>query len=218
MKDQERIPTELPYSGLLAVAEREGRVLHREDIYTSGPFVDAVSEEILAFVLEHAGVSVLDVGCGAGPYLQRLRLEGRRCLGVDVDPQAIRMACALGRPVMQMSAYRLSLGEDTFDTVTMIETLEHLSDYDLALQEAARVARTIVVTVPDISVLPKMSTRLVAPWHILEGTHLNFFTPEILRKTLLNVADSCEVSRLGAFFEIDGEPIFMHLAAVARLA
>jgi hypothetical protein len=46
---------------------------------------------------------------------------------------------------------------------------------------------------------------------------VNFFTPEILRRTLLRHVRSCEVTTLGQFLEIEGEPLHLHVAAVARL-
>lgn len=207
----------LPYSDLLREAEKDGRVLHRRDIYCSGAPVDIVSEEILSFLLESAGTSILDVGCGVAPYVARLRDSGRRAVGVDIDPIAVQMARSLGRPVLNMSGDRLAFPAGAFDTVILVETLEHITKYEDVLAEVFRVAReSVLVTVPDISVIPKMSLRQVVPWHLLEGTHVNFFTPEILRQTLLRFARECLVSRLGAFFDVDGEPLHMHIAAVAR--
>lgn len=209
---------ELPYQDVLVEAERSGTILHREDIYRSGAPVDAISDEILAFVLANVGDSVLDVGCGAGPYVAALKRHGRRSIGVDLAPAAVAEASVRGRPVLQMSADSLAFADNAFDSVVLIETLEHLPNYERALAEAARVARSsIVVTVPDVSCIPAMSRAQVVPWHLLEGTHVNFFTPEILRKTLLRFAGSCDVTRLGRFFDVEGETMHMHAAAVARL-
>lgn len=211
-------PGPLPYQDGLAEADRVGRVLHRQDIYSSGPPVDAVSQEILDYVVANTGRSVLDVGCGIGPYVDHLSRLGRSCVGIDLDAEAVDAAKRLGRDVRLMSAYAIEFPDDSFDSVILVETLEHLEDYESALAEAARVARdTIVVTVPDISVIPIMSKRLVVPWHLLEATHVNFFTPETLRKTLLRYAPQCRSDRLGAFFEVDGTPVHMHAAAVAVL-
>ena len=213
------LPGELPFEGLFREAAAEARVLRRNDIYTSGPPIDLVSEEILDFVTENVGASVLDVGCGLGPYVERLTLLGKRCAGIDTNTEIVDRGRELGRDLRVMSAYELAFEEKSFDSVIMIETLEHLDDYRSALSEAARVAsRSIVVTVPDISVLPLMSTKHLAPWHVLEGTHVNFFTPEILRRTLLGYAASCEVTRLGRFYDIGGQALHTHLAASARLA
>ena len=214
----EAIEQNRPYQALLSHAEQNGIVLHRANIYGSGPPVDEVSEEILDYVLRHVGASVLDIGCGVGPYVARLNEAGKRCVGIEIDVDMVGVAKGLGRAVDQMSAYALSFPANTFDSVIFIETLEHLEDYQRALAEAARVARSsIVVTVPDISVLPQMSTRGIVPWHILELSHVNFFTPELLKSILLPYANSCEVSRLGRFMEIDGEAMHVHAVATAHL-
>jgi ubiquinone/menaquinone biosynthesis C-methylase UbiE len=161
---------------------------------------------------------VLDIGCGAGPYVARINGSGKRCIGIDLDPRAVEQAQALGRPVFPMSAENLAFADNAFDSAVLIETLEHLPDYERALAEAARVARSsVVVTVPDISVIPRMSKRQVVPWHLLEATHVNFFTPETLRQILLRHAVSCDATQLGDFFDVEGEVLYMHAAAVARL-
>jgi ubiquinone/menaquinone biosynthesis C-methylase UbiE len=209
---------ELPYHTLIEEAEKEGRVLHREDVYGSGPPVDLVAEDIYELVLRNVGSTVLDVGCGVGPYVTRLTAAGKRCVGIDINPAAVATARELGRDVREMSAYSLEFPDSSFESVIMIETLEHLPEYERALAEAARVAtQTIVVTVPDISVLPLMSKKQVVPWHLLESTHVNFFSPDLLRTTLLRYTTSCVVTRLGAFFEVDGETLHMHIGAVARV-
>jgi ubiquinone/menaquinone biosynthesis C-methylase UbiE len=210
------LPGELPFEGLFRQVEEQGRILRREDIYTSGDPVDMVSEEIVEFAAANTGPSILDVGCGLGPYVERLSGMGRTCVGVDTDAAIVARARELGRDVREMSAYGLEFEDASFDSVIMVETLEHLDQPEAALEEAFRVAtRSVVVTVPDISVLPLMSTRHLAPWHMLEGTHLNFFTPALLKKTLLRYASRCEVITLGRFFEIDGKPLHTHLAAAA---
>src|SRR5207253_1438226 len=118
----------LPYQDLLLAAEQTGRVLHRSDIYGTGPPVDAVSEEILAFVAANTGQSILDVGCGIGPYVHRLTGLGRTCVGVEIDEPTVRAARDLGRDVRLMSAYQLEFPDRSFDSVILVETLEHLAD------------------------------------------------------------------------------------------
>lgn len=164
----------------------------------------------------NVGQSVLDVGCGLAPYVSRLGSAGITSVGIDLDAAAVAAARKLGREVVLGSAYDLPFGSGSFDSVLLVETLEHLPDYRRALAEAARVARrSIVVTVPDISCLPVMSQAAVVPWHMLEATHINFFTPETLRATLLQVAPACQVTQLGRFFEVGGVPVYMHAAATA---
>ncbi len=207
---------ELPYSDLLDRAGASGAILHRDDIYTSGPPSPVVCEPIFEFVDSHVGASFLDVGCGIGPYLAALVETGREGIGIELDQEQVELARALGRDARRMSAEQLAFPDDSFDSVVMIEVLEHLPNPETALGEIARVTRrNLVMTVPDISCLPLMSQRGVSPWHVLEGTHVNFFTPQSLRSTLLRYFDRCEVTQLLPFMEIDGVSAFTHIAAVA---
>lgn len=205
-----------PYEALLREAASGGRILHRRDMYCSGPSVDDVSEEIMELVAARAGSTVLDVGCGIGSYVGRLQRGYRECVGVDVDEAVVRGGRRLGRNLRPMSADALEFPDATFDTVLMIETLEHLSNPEAAIAEARRVAKTnLIVTVPDASAIPLLSARLVVPWHMLESSHVNFFTPAILRQVLVRHFERCETGQLGQFFEADSEPVFMHAWAVA---
>ena len=208
----------LPYQDVLDEAGLTGRVLHRADIYGSGPPVDLVSEEILSFAELHCGSSVLDVGAGIGPYVARLAASGRRALGIELDPTIVSAAENLGRPVRTGSAMDLPFDDGSFETVLLIESLEHFDDPERAVAEARRVcSRNLIVTVPDIGAVPLLSQRGVVPWHLLEGTHVNFFTTEILRRLLLRHFDACETTHLGHFFTVDEQPVYMHAAAVAYL-
>jgi SAM-dependent methyltransferase len=101
--------------------------------------------------------SVLDVGCGEGFTLERLRRAG---VGVGagetlegVEPSA--EALALGRrthPHLRLvpgSIYQLPYPDRSFDLVIATEVLEHLGDPDQALRELRRVARRhCLVSVP----------------------------------------------------------------------
>lgn len=176
---------ELPYEATLREAGMSGRVLHREDIYGSGPPVDAVHPELLDFIAGVCGHRVLDIGCGLGSYVRELNARGFSCLGVEVSSVSASGAEALGRPVLLMDGRRLAFPDAAFDTCLLIEVIEHIDDYTLVLREAARVARrNIVISVPNISAIPVLSRHNVVPWHMLEGTHVNFFTPEILQQLL----------------------------------
>lgn len=67
----------------------------------------------------------------------------------------------------------------------MIEVLEHVPNPDAMLREVARVAsRRFLVTVPDISAIPRCASQQVVPWHLLEATHVNFFNAVSLRALL----------------------------------
>ena len=202
----EQMNEKLPYQAGLEEAGRQGRVLGRDDIYDSGPPVDAVHEELLEFITQVsrqripidtmreellefiARVSrqrILDIGCGLGPYVAKLNSRGFNCIGIEIEAGLVRAAVALGRPVLLMDGRVLSFDDQTIDTCLLIEVIEHVHDFELLLREAGRVAqRNIIVSVPNVNMIPSLSRYNVVPWHILEATHVNFFTPEILQRVL----------------------------------
>jgi len=115
-----------------------------------------------------------------------------------------------------MDAQQLEFSQNSFDTVIMVEVLEHLAKPMIALEEAFRVARkNILISVPNIDVLPIMSRYQVVPWHILEATHFNFFTPKILESVLKEFAEHVEVFTYGHFAPwITEKEMHMHIFGV----
>ena len=71
---------------------------------------------------------LLDLGCGAGDFLERAKLLGWRAEGVDFDPQAVAAARARGLEAREGSidSYADTCGE--FDVVTCNHVIEHVYD------------------------------------------------------------------------------------------
>lgn len=91
---------------------------------------------------------VLEVGCGEGTQLRRLReaLPGATVIGLDVPDETLVPHWQESDAVTTAgSAYALPFPDDTFDVVCALEVLEHLRDSEAALVELARVARSIVI-------------------------------------------------------------------------
>jgi SAM-dependent methyltransferase len=104
------------------------------------------------------GARVLDVGCSVGRLLSRV--AGRGCEGVGVDILRRDLLSArrhlldrVPRPdFAQADGGRLPFADAAFDFVACTETLEHVADAGVALQELARVLKPggrLVVSVPD---------------------------------------------------------------------
>jgi methionine biosynthesis protein MetW len=100
----------------------------------------------------HSGASVLDLGCGDGDLLIQLVKEKRvRAQGVEVNEQSIHRCVSAGLSVFQqdidtgLSEY----GDKSFDFVILNQTLQQVEKPDLALTEALRVGKQVVVGFPN---------------------------------------------------------------------
>ena len=102
------------------------------------------------------GGTVLDIGCGDGLLLKMLREQGVTAAGVDISPEAVAQCKAAGFEAQTHTLDdALPYPDNSFDTVTMLDILEHVYDPQFALQEATRVARThVIIGVPNFSSLP----------------------------------------------------------------
>jgi len=74
------------------------------------------------------GGRLLDVGCGSGSYLAQMVRLGWRAVGIDVSERACATAAAAGLQVHCGMIRDVPLAEQSFDVVTIWETLEHVPD------------------------------------------------------------------------------------------
>lgn len=207
-----RIERMRPYEELLISASQTGHVLKRENIYGSGPPVDQLCQEAQTMVTTHCTKSVVDFGAGCGA-LQQYLPSSVRYLGIESDPNAVEMAKQKGRNVVVGDVTKTDLPDNSFEVCAMLEVLEHIDAYEAVLQEVHRVtASKFIMTVPNIAVLPIMSESQVVPWHLLEATHVNFFTPGSLEKVLKSVFSRVKVWEINEWFK---PGLHMNIAAVA---
>ena len=94
-----------------------------------------IDEERTGMALAHCHGLLLDIGCGTNELTLHYRSMQKRGIGVDVYPWP-------GTDVV-CDTTRLPLPDASFDTVTMLACLNHisLSQRDRVLQEARRVLR-----------------------------------------------------------------------------
>jgi ubiquinone/menaquinone biosynthesis C-methylase UbiE len=126
----------------------------------------------------------LDVGCGDGVMLHKIRLGGGNAIGLDSDEIGLRIANELYRrlnkqsPILlQASCYEIPLRDESVDFVTAIELIEHLDNPRIFLEEVLRVlvpSGVFCLTTPNR--LSVQGPRDV--YHVLE------YTPEELQNVL----------------------------------
>jgi homoserine O-acetyltransferase len=96
--------------------------------------------------------SVLDLGCGSGSLLQRLRERGHReVMGVDLSEQAIMTCTDRGIPAIQADLDNgLEFFPDRhFDTVVLSQTLQAVRDVERVIAELLRVGKRALVSFPN---------------------------------------------------------------------
>jgi SAM-dependent methyltransferase len=122
--------------------------------------------------------ALLEVGCGAGDYLDLMRALGwKRVVGVDLSPSAVTQA----RDGLGLEAYcgelaSVGLETSSFDAVSLSHTLEHIGDPRSLLHEIRRVLKPggrLAIAVPNIEALSSRVFKrcwvgLDVPRHLLD--------------------------------------------------
>ena len=85
------------------------------------------------------GERVLEVGCGTGQIMTRVRRFAPRAVGIDLSGGMLREAKARGLAVAQASATALPFHDRSFDVVFSFKVLPHIEALDTALAEVERV-------------------------------------------------------------------------------
>lgn len=160
--------------------------------YGKNPFlyekVDAFSryKKICSYVQK--GTRVLDVGCGRGLVLDKLKKRGCEVLGTELSSVSARYAREeLGLQVEEKDLAECAYGGDAFDTVTMFHSLEHLPDPRSTLLEVNHILKPggiLIIEVPDFASFHARVFR--KRWfHLDVPRHLYHFSASTLEKMLI---------------------------------
>ena len=151
------------------------------------------------------GARVLDLGCGDGALMAYLQAE-RGCsgYGVEIDDAKVQACLQRGVNVLQFNLEEgLNMfGNDSFDVVLQIDTLQHLRNAETMLRETVRVGKRCIVAFPNFAHWPNrlsvlrgrmpVTRRMPYQWYdtpnIRVGTYADF---ELLaRRNGLAIEDS----------------------------
>ena len=193
-------------------------VLHRYHIYGSGPPNIDVHPHVVELAKRLPG-PVLDFGCGRGALIRELLNSGIEAYGLEIDSEILR-GCIPEEHRRLITLYNGSLpspfGDAQFRSVVCSEVLEHIPDYQAAIQDIARLAsEQALFTVPDASAIPIGFRHGSVPWHLMEATHVNFFNQESLAHALKPHFSDIEFGRIGQS-RFNDSPYYVSLAALCR--
>lgn len=195
---------------------------HRSHLFRTGPPAAEPSPECVALICERLQPGthrrLLDVGCGIGAYARPLRDAGFDWMGCEVDAARCTALAQAGLPHARVERDTLPFADGSFDAALCIEVLEHVVDIDTFLREVRRVAREVIISVPNGELIPFLAPQLVTPWHMLEPDHKNFFSRWTLRDALARHFAAVDVVAYGPapVRTLEGAELYYHLLAHAR--
>jgi 2-polyprenyl-6-hydroxyphenyl methylase / 3-demethylubiquinone-9 3-methyltransferase len=142
-----------------------------------------------------AGKRALDMGCGAGLLCEPLARLGATVTGVDAAPENIAAAQLHAAGVDLAIDYRAgdtgAVAGETFDLVTSLEVIEHVSDpaaFVAGLAGALADDGLMILSTPNRTPISRLAMITVGEGlgHIPRGTHDwdKFITPEELTALL----------------------------------
>lgn len=139
--------------------------------------------EIIPYI---SGKKILDIGCGPGHLVDILSKKGFNSFGIDSTPSFISYAKKNKKGNFQIgNANKTSFKAKEFDTVILKSVLEHLKDDNLALKEALRIGKKVIIIVPRKTSL-KLKKRGLIYSHYQDKSHLRNYT----KKSLTNLINS----------------------------
>lgn len=193
-------------------------VYSRNDIYSSG--LPSNEPPPYAFnVISELPSPMLDFGCGRGNLVHLLRKHGRDCCGIELQREQISVSMipdVRSNVLLYDGSLPLPYSTNQFKTVFGFEVLEHIENYESVVSELARITEDYgVFSVPDMAGIPLCYPKNVVPWHLLEGTHVNFFTQQSLEKTLRKHFNSVLIAKVG-FNSLARTDFFTSLLAICR--
>jgi homoserine O-acetyltransferase len=103
------------------------------------------------------GASVLDLGCGRGGLLARVKKRpNHRVVGVELDETAVLTGVRRGIDVIQADLNQglRAFADKQFDCVLLSQTLQAIYDVEGILNEMLRVGRQSIVSFPNIGYEP----------------------------------------------------------------
>ena len=145
-----------------------------------------------------AGKSALDIGCGAGLLCEPMARLGADVTGVDASAENVNVAAThaegVGLDIRYMAGEVGSLDIGTFDLVTSVEVIEHVSDKKAFIADvAARLAPggLLVMSTPNRTTASRLLLvgAAEAIGYVPKGTHHwdDFINPEEFADLLSDV-------------------------------
>jgi methionine biosynthesis protein MetW len=170
----------------------------------------------LAFISHwvREGAHVLDVGCGDGAMLRYLE-QGKGCsgYGLEIADDKVLESTRRGINVLQHDMEQgLGLfGDDSFDTVLCLSSLQMMQHVEALLREIVRVGREAIVSFPNFAYWPHRVALLKGRMPVSRSLPYQWYdTPNVRCATIYDfkeLAGECGLEVLECVALAEGEPV-----------
>ncbi len=131
----------------------------------------------------HGNGLILDIGCGRGDYLKRMKDLGWNVLGIEPDPVSAQLAKSNGINIINGTLEDARLDDEIVDQVTMQHVIEHLVDPLAYVKECHRILKKggrFIIYTPNLNSL--FHRKFHKSWYALDPPrHLYIFSPKSLK-------------------------------------
>lgn len=114
-----------------------------------------IIEEILTKELKNCNYDfLLDAGCGTGEMGKILKTRGKTVVGVDISSTYLKRSRNILKILVEGDLENLPFKSRAFDFILCADAIEHVQNFDSAVNELLRVGRKyILITTPNEGIL-----------------------------------------------------------------
>jgi len=151
-------------------------------------FNPAIFRVLLKYLKPENNEKILEIGCSRGYYLREIEKYTKEVIGIDISKVALKNTVT--EKAIHGDALNLNFGENTFDKIYSLHTVEHIPDLKKFFLGINKVLKSGGIAV------------IIYPWEPIRGIQvigtalMRYKNPLIMRKIHLHKLDPKKIEEL----------------------